>query len=95
MLTEEEIRRTLHAQRIVPVDVANPHGPLGLEQLAGALAQIRGEELPQRVRRPIALNVETWEKLDRMAEAARANTPSCKASDLAAAVIDQFVAAQQ
>ncbi|MCI0684575.1 MAG: hypothetical protein L0Y71_20890 [Gemmataceae bacterium] len=32
MLTPEEIQRALHASRVVPLDVAIPHGPLGLEQ---------------------------------------------------------------
>ena len=54
MLSEADIQRALHAARVVPLDVANPNGPLGLEWLAGAVAQARGEEIPQRVRRPIA-----------------------------------------
>jgi hypothetical protein len=34
----EVIRRALHASRVVSLEVANPHGPLGLEQLAAAVA---------------------------------------------------------
>ncbi len=40
MLTEEAIRGGLHASRVVPLAVANPHGPLGLGQLAAAFASI-------------------------------------------------------
>jgi hypothetical protein len=41
MLTQEEICRALHASRGVPLAGANPHGPLGLEQLADAVAADR------------------------------------------------------
>ena len=40
MLSEEEIRQALHASRVVPLAVPKPHGPLGLEQLAAAVARI-------------------------------------------------------
>ena len=43
MLTEQEIRDALHARRVVPLPVPSPHGPLGLEQLAEAVA---GRRLP-------------------------------------------------
>jgi hypothetical protein len=39
MLTEQEIRDALHAGRVVSLPVASPHGPLGLEQLAEAVAR--------------------------------------------------------
>jgi hypothetical protein len=42
MLTEKEIQQALHANRIVPLSVPNPHGPLGLEQLAAAVATLPG-----------------------------------------------------
>ena len=38
MLTEEQIRQSLHARRVIPLGVANPHGPFGLEQLAAAVS---------------------------------------------------------
>jgi hypothetical protein len=41
MLTEEAIRRALHANRVIPLAVVNSHGPLGLEQLAAAVAANR------------------------------------------------------
>jgi len=65
MLSEEQIRQALHASRVVPLAVAKPHGPLGLEQLAGAVSPVNpafGSGSP-RVRRPIALDHATWEKL--------------------------------
>jgi hypothetical protein len=40
MLSEEQIRQALHANRVVPLAVAKPHGPLGLEQLAAAVSRI-------------------------------------------------------
>jgi hypothetical protein len=48
VLTEEEIRRALHADRVVPLGVANPHGPLGLEQFAAAVAAHRKAAPPGR-----------------------------------------------
>lgn len=38
--TREQIQQALHARRVVPLAVENPHGPLGLEHLAAAIAQI-------------------------------------------------------
>jgi hypothetical protein len=62
MLSEEEIRQAVHASRVVPLAVAKPHGPLGLEQLAAAVARVNpalGSDSPP-VRRPIALDHEMW-----------------------------------
>lgn len=95
MLNEAEIQRTLHAARVVPLDVGNPHGPLGLEQLAGAVALARGEELPQRVQRPIALRVETWAKLSDLAQTgAFGPMSSANPSEVAAELLEQLVARQ-
>jgi hypothetical protein len=96
MLTEEAIRQALHASRVVPLVVANPHGPLGLEQLAAAIAAHREAteaHLPSdRVRRPIELPVQTWEKLHALAAAtSRTGTPPISAGELAAAIIEQYV----
>jgi len=58
MLSEEQIREALHASRVVPLAVAKPHGPLGLEQLAAAVSRVNpalGTGSP-RVRGPIALD---------------------------------------
>jgi hypothetical protein len=96
MLSEEAIRRALHASRVVPLAVANPHGPLGLEQLAAVVATVResaqSHPQPERVRRPIELPVQTWEKLHALAEAtSRSGTQPVSASELAAAIIEQYV----
>ncbi len=96
MLTEESIRRDLHASRVVPLDGINPHGPMGLEQLAAAVAANRatapGPATAERVRRPIELPLETWEKLQRLAAStSQAGTPRVSASELAAVIIQQYV----
>ncbi len=92
MPDEETIRRALHANRVVPLGVANPHGPLGLEQLAAAVAAHRDAAQAERVRRPIELPVQTWEKLHALAAASsRAGTPPVSAGELAAAIIEQYV----
>jgi hypothetical protein len=96
MLSEDAIRRALHASRVVPLGVANPHGPLGLEQLAAAVAAHReaapAHPPPERVRRPIELPVQTWEKLHALAVAtSQAGTSPVSASELAATIIEQYV----
>jgi hypothetical protein len=95
-LTEEEIRHALHADRVVPLAVANPHGPLGLEQLAAAVAALRdaGQSTPHqdRMRRPIELPLQTWEKLHTLAAAAsKAGNEPISTGELAAAIIERFV----
>ncbi len=96
MLSEEQIRQALHASRVVPLAVAKPHGPLGLEQLAAAVSRINpalGSGDPH-VCRPIALDQATWEKLQQLAEAAaQTSSQHVTASQVAAAIIEQFVAA--
>lgn len=96
MLSEEQIRQALHASRVVPLAVGKPHGPLGLEQLAAAVSRINPALGPgdSRVRRPIALDQATWEKLDRLAEtAAQTTSQHVTASQVATAIIEQYVAA--
>jgi hypothetical protein len=97
MLTEDEIRRALHAGRVLPIEVENPHGPLGLEQLAAAVERrasaAQAESAPARVRRAIDLPVETWERLDRLAaETSRATSSPVRPSDLAATIIEEYLA---
>ena len=96
MLSEEQIRQALHASRVVPLTVATPHGPLGLEQLAAAVSRINPAlgSGDSRVRRPIALDHTTWEKLEQLANTATQTTSQrVTASQVAAAIIEQFVAA--
>lgn len=95
MLSEQEIAQALHAARVLPLRVANPHGPLGLEQLAAAVARGAASSQPEqpRVRRPIELPLQTWEKLDRLATVTSAATATrITPGDLVAAIIEQYVA---
>lgn len=96
MLTEQQIRDVLHASRVVPFDVPNPHGPLGLEQLAEAVAGLRAAPPTPagNVERPLNLPVATWAKLDGLARTAtKAGSRRVSASDVAAALIERAVAA--
>jgi hypothetical protein len=76
MLSEEQVRQALHASRVVPLAVAKPCGPLGLEQLAAAVSRINTALGPgdTRVCRPIAPDQATREKSDRLAETAAQTT---------------------
>ena len=96
MLSEEQIRQALHASRVVPLAVAKSHGPLGLEQLAAAVSHVNPALGPgsPRVRRPTALDHATWENLEQLAEiAAQTTSQYVTASQVAAAIIEQYVAA--
>jgi hypothetical protein len=96
MLSEAQIRQALHASRVIQLAVPNPHGPLGLEQLAAAVSRLNpalGSDDP-RVRRPVALHYTTWEKLEQLAETTTQTTSQyVTASQVAAVIIEQFVAA--
>src|SRR5437660_2414079 len=97
MLTAQEIQQALHASRVVPLDVANPHGPLGLEHLAEVVARLVGPESApserERVQRPMSLPLEAWEKLDQLARVAmQAGSHPVTASEVAAALIEQLIA---
>jgi hypothetical protein len=95
MLSKKQIQQALHASRVVPLPVTKPHGPLGLEQLAAVVSRINpalGSDR-QRVRRPIALDHATWEKLDQLAATtAKTTSQHVTASQVATAIIEQFVA---
>jgi glutamyl-tRNA reductase len=96
MLSEKQIQQALHASRVVPLAVAKPHGPLGLEQLAAAVSRVNPAlgSGDLAVRRPIALDHATWEKLEQLANTATQTTSQrVTASQVAAAIIEQFVAA--
>jgi hypothetical protein len=97
MPTEKEIQQALHAGRVISLTVPNPHGPLGLEQLAAAVSAIAESPLPStdrtRIRRPISLSVQAWEKLERLAQTTSQTTAHpVSASELATAILEQFVA---
>jgi hypothetical protein len=98
MLTEQEIQEALHASRVVPLSVPNPHGPLGLDHLAVAVAQVAGSPLASsekgRIRRPLELSVGAWEKLDQLAATtAKTAARPVSASEVAAAILEQVLAA--
>jgi hypothetical protein len=98
MLTIEEIQQALHAHCAVPLPPGNYHGPLGLERLAAVVAQLDGgggsPASADRVRRAIELDVRTWEKLDRLAHSTgQTAARPVSASQVAAAIIEQFMAA--
>lgn len=96
MLSEEQIRQGLPACRVVPLVAANPHGLFGSEQLAAAVARLNPAFGPDNahVYRPIVLDQTTWEKLDQSTEtAAQATSCYITASQVAAAIIVQYVAA--
>jgi hypothetical protein len=91
MLTKDQIKKALHADRAVPLNIANPHGPLGLEQLAEAVARLR-QPASATTARQVTLPAETWRRLDQLArEASEAQPQPVSASDLAAAILEQAV----
>jgi hypothetical protein len=97
MLSDKEIQQALHARRVVPLSVPNPHGPLGLEQLAAAAAALADSPVARvrqgGIRRPISLSLQTWEKLGRLAQTtAQGTARPVTASDVATAILEQFVA---
>ena len=97
MLSERDIRQALHASRVVPLPVANAHGPLGLEHLAAAVDNLRQSTQARlqeaRVRRPIELPLTTWEKLHHLAATTSQTTATpVSPADLIAAIVEQFVA---
>jgi hypothetical protein len=92
MLTDEQIQSALRASRIVPLMVANPHGPFGLEQLAEAVDKIRARD-EDLLARSISLRTATWQRLDEVAKkAATSSNRQLSASDIAAALLEQAVA---
>jgi len=75
MLSEDVIRKALHAERVVPLSTANPHGPFGLEQVAAEVSAIN-PTLSSRepgVQWPITVDTETWDQLNQLAEATTSN----------------------
>jgi hypothetical protein len=91
MINDQEIKRALKASRIVPLSTANPHGPLGLEQLAAEVAAVRGEtRFPAVV---VPLPPETWDKLQRLAESERQGRhEQISAADLVRGIVERYLA---
>jgi len=94
MLAEDQIRSVLHASRAVALPLTNPHGPLGLEYLAAAVRGVSAEwqHAADKISRPIALPVETWQKLDDLArEIGEKHVQHVTPSELATAIVIQGV----
>src|SRR5579862_6982744 len=95
MLTQEQIQQALHARRVVPLAVPNPHGPLGLEQLAEAVARLQQSspaDTVDREERPLLLRHDTWGKLEELArKASPSASPPLTATDLAAAILEDAI----
>ena len=95
MLSKKQIQQALHASRVVPLPVTKPHDPLGLEQLAAVVSRINpglGSDT-QQVRRLIVLDQATWEKLNQLAATtAKTTSQHITASQVATAIIEQFIA---
>src|SRR5262245_40695872 len=97
MLTDDEIQRALHASRVVPLSVPNPHGPLGLEQLTAAVARLANSPVRPDdgvgIRCPVLLSVQTWEKLERIARSReKEGKRPISVSEVATTIIEEFVA---
>jgi len=90
MLSGEDIRQALRARRVMPLGVSNPHSPPGLEQLAAAVTRFTSSD---REDLSIPLRDTTRQKLKQLARAEHEAT-ACPitAAELAAAVVEQFVA---
>jgi hypothetical protein len=88
-----DMRRALKASRVVPLTTANPHGPLGLEQLAAEVGALRGEcRFPAVV---VPLSPELWDKLQRLAEAAgRDRAEPVTAAGLVRDIVERYLAGQ-
>ena len=98
MLSEQEIQKALHASRVVAVPVPNPHGPFGLEQVACIVAQIQARHRTEqeKVVRPLEVPVETWLKLEQLAEAAtKTASRPISVSEIAVAILQNYVAGEK
>ncbi len=90
MLNEQAIVHALRASRVVPLGVAHPHGPLGLEQLAACVARVQSADA---VPLSVSLRRETRGVLERLARTAEQPTSRpLTAADVAAAIVEEYVA---
>lgn len=93
-LSRDEIQSALGASRAIPVDVPNSHGPPGLQQLAAVVQQRVHPSPPEanQIQRSISLPLETWEKLDGLAqELTRSASKHVSVSDIAASLVMQGI----
>ena len=94
MLSEQEIQTALHASRVVPIGVENPHGPLGLMHVAQIVAQLQsgGSTREKKIVRPLEVPIETWLKLEQLAEAAtKTAARPVSVSEVAIAILQNHV----
>lgn len=94
MLTEQEIKHALHASRVAPMPVANPHGPIGWEQVAQTLKRILtdNESGTQKVVRSLEIPTDTWQKLEKLADQATRNAARpVTVSEIASAILQHYV----
>jgi hypothetical protein len=96
MLRPDEIEKSLHASRVVDLNIAAMHGPLGLEHLASVVASLQVKASAQSKchseKMTIALTPETRQKLERLATTRSGTQPGqVSAAELAAAIVEQFV----
>jgi hypothetical protein len=90
MLSDQEIRGALRASIVMPLGVASPHGPLGLEHLAAALENARRKDGDTLA---ITLRPDTREKLERLARRETAAANPVTAAEVAAAIVEQYMSA--
>jgi hypothetical protein len=91
MLSEHDAIQTLKASRVIPLATSNPHGPLGLEQLAAEVAEVRGE--PRFPTVVVPLSPETWDKLQRLAESERqSQADPITTAGLVRAIVERYLA---
>lgn len=93
MLSRDEIQSALEADRAIPLNVKNPHGPLGLEQLAAAVDQLDQRcKQSSQIQRSISLPVDAWEKLGALAhQLSQSSTRTVTASELATSLLVQGI----
>ncbi|MDA1055282.1 MAG: hypothetical protein O3C40_33090 [Planctomycetota bacterium] len=94
MLSRDEIQTALGAGRAVPLNLKNPHGPLGLEQLAATVGQLveQRSAATNHIQRSISLPLETWKKLSDLAnKLTQSASKQVTASDVATSLVVQAV----
>ncbi|HYV36938.1 MAG TPA: hypothetical protein VE988_14625 [Gemmataceae bacterium] len=96
MLRPDEIQQALHASRVVDLEMADLHGPLGLEHLAAVVKDLQTQPQSSVNGRSEAITITlrsgTRQKLERMATTQVGGSSNhLTAADLAAAIVERFV----
>jgi hypothetical protein len=90
MLSRDEIQTALGADRVIPLNIKNPHGPLGLEQLTASIQRMDPLSTESnQIQRSISLPLETWDKLHDLAQQLSQLSPTrpVTASDVARSLV--------